>query len=159
MNGRMALWNATACYQSYRTRSSSPVEPPLKMKFHQNLGLSEKNCKESLPDRAPKRAFSSADEAHGEVGVKHSGETQPKCSLSWPTPPSVLRVIQNPFGKVIFVKKAPWNQSRQRENNPNGQITVLSIFRLFYFFQRTNFAQRTFFFKMFFDRIQGKNLI
>ena len=57
------------------------------------------------------------------------------------------RVIQNPFGKVIFVKKAPRNQFMQRETNLNGQITVLSIFRLFYYFQRTKFSSTDIFFQ------------
>ena len=70
----------------------------------------------------------------------YGGISDPKCSLSRSTPPSVLRVIQNPFGKVIFVKKAPRTLSARRKKNLNGQITVLSIFRLFYFFQRTKFT-------------------
>ena len=37
----------------------------------------------------------------------YSGITQQKSSLPRSSPPSVLRVIQNPFGKVIFVKQAP----------------------------------------------------
>ena len=54
---------------------------------------------------------------------KYGGETQASRSLSRPAPPSVLRVIQNPFGKVIFVKKtptkatAPPNEKSQRTNN------------------------------------------
>ena len=50
---------------------------------------------------------------------------------------------------MIFVKKAPRKLSNQRKKNLNGQITVLSIFRLFYFFQRTNFPQRTYFSNVF----------
>ena len=38
---------------------------------------------------------------------EYGGETHPKCSLSRLSSPSVLRVIQNPFRKVIFVKKPP----------------------------------------------------
>ena len=77
----------------------------------------------------------------------YGGETHQNCSLPRPTPPTVLRVIQNPFGKVIFVKKAPWNHSLHQTKNLNGQITVLSIFRLFYFFQRTKFSSTDIFFQ------------
>ena len=77
----------------------------------------------------------------------YSGISDPKCSLPRNRTPSVLRVIQNPFGKVIFVKKAPWTLSTLGKKNLNGQITVLSIFRLFYFFQRTKFCSTDIFFQ------------
>jgi len=58
-----------------------------------------------------------------------------------------LRVTQNPSGKVIFVNKSPPKPIAAPKKNLNGQITVLSIFRLFYFFQRTKLSSTDIFFQ------------
>ena len=88
----------------------------------------------------------------------YGGKRQQKSSLPRYRTPSVLRVIQNPFRKVIFVKKAPRNHSSHREKKNQRTNNGTFDFSVF-FFNGQNFPQRTYFFKMFFDIIQGKNLI
>ena len=75
----------------------------------------------------------------------YSGETQPKCPLSRNRAPSVLRVIQSPSGKVIFVKKDPetilgTEQKSQRTNNGTLEISTF-VPRKF----PKNITQRTYF--------------
>ena len=78
----------------------------------------------------------------------YGGETQPKSSLSRNRTPSVLRVTQNPSGKVIFVKKAPRKHSVQRKKS---QRTNNGTFEFSTFFRETSqkFPQRSYFFNFF----------
>ena len=65
--------------------------------------------------------------------IIYGGKRQQNSSLPRYRTPSVLRVIQNPFGKVIFVKKAPWTLSAlrffsQRTNNGTFDFSTFLFF-------------------------------
>ena len=57
--------------------------------------------------------------------------THQNCSLSRPTPPSVLRFEQNPSGKVIFVNQSPpesYLVSKQKSQRTNNGTLKCSTF-------------------------------
>ena len=60
---------------------------------------------------------------------RYRGISDQKGSLPRSTPPSVLRVIQNPFGKVIFVKKAPLKPfgSKNKNKKSLGVGTIIQF--------------------------------
>ena len=77
----------------------------------------------------------------------YGGKRQPKCSLSRPAYSSVsFASYPKSFWESDLCKKSTLKAIRAKKKNLNGQITVLSIFRLFYFFQRTKFCSTDIFF-------------